>query len=223
MSIEPGIKSPADLRGKTVGTAGIAYQDAYLKTILATANVPESSVRKISVGFKLVPAMLSKSVDATLGTFWNVEGIDLAQKGKHPTILRMDQLGVPPYNELVFVAKRTSLTTDEANRLRRFLGAVARGAAIARDTPEDAVAALQKADPALDPKLLDASVKATTGAFFPPQADRPWGFQDIGEWQDYGAWMIKNKLVGQDLHADDALTNEFLPGQGLQGNTAEPG
>ena len=35
-----GIKGVADLRGKTIATAGIPYQDAYLKTILARAQPP---------------------------------------------------------------------------------------------------------------------------------------------------------------------------------------
>ena len=30
------------------------------------------------------------------------------------------------------------------------------------------------------------------------------------------------ELVEEDPHADDAVTNEFLPGQGLDANTAEP-
>ncbi len=34
-----GIKGVAGLRGKTIATAGIPYQDAYLKTILARANL----------------------------------------------------------------------------------------------------------------------------------------------------------------------------------------
>ena len=34
-----GVKSPADLAGKRVGTAGIPYQSAYLKTILEKAGV----------------------------------------------------------------------------------------------------------------------------------------------------------------------------------------
>ena len=41
---EGKVRTPADLRGKTVGTAGIDYQSAYLSTILADARVPEGSV-----------------------------------------------------------------------------------------------------------------------------------------------------------------------------------
>ena len=59
---------------------GIPYQSAYLKTILDEAGVDPASVKEINVGFNLVPAMLSKKVDATLGAFWNYEGVDLAAR-----------------------------------------------------------------------------------------------------------------------------------------------
>lgn len=216
------VTSVADLRGKTVGTAGLAYQSAYLKTLLARANVPASSVKEVNVGFNLVPAMLSKKVDATLGAYWNYEGVDLRQRGKQPTILRMERLGVPTYNELVFAARRTSLYHDQASRIRRFMVALSRGATQVRNDPASAVDALLKANNDLSPKLQTAAVAATTDVFFPADRKRPFGFQDLTEWLDYGAWMRKNGLVDKDPHADDAVTNEFLPGQGLAANTAEP-
>ena len=42
------------------------------------ASTPRS-VKEINVGFNLVPAMLSRKVDATLGAFWNYEGVELAR------------------------------------------------------------------------------------------------------------------------------------------------
>ena len=55
------IDDPAQLKGKTVGTAGIPYQSAYLKAILARAGVDPSSVKEVNVGFNLVPAMKTKT------------------------------------------------------------------------------------------------------------------------------------------------------------------
>ena len=58
------VKSAKDLAGKRVGTSGIPYQSAYLKTILEKAGVDPASVKETNVGFNLVPAMVSKKVDA---------------------------------------------------------------------------------------------------------------------------------------------------------------
>jgi putative hydroxymethylpyrimidine transport system substrate-binding protein len=217
-----GVRSVTDLQGKTVGTAGIPYQDAYLDAILKQAGVPDSSVQRVNVGFNLVPAMLAGRVDATLGAFWNYEGIDLRQRGRNPTILRVEQLGVPTYNELVFAARRESLSTDEASKLRRFMVALSRGAVEVRDEPDAALDALLKANDDLSETLQRESIAATTPVFFPSEKDRPFGFQDLGDWSDYAVWMADNGLIGKDLDGEDAVTNEFLPGQGLAANTAEP-
>ncbi len=215
-----GVRSVEDLQGKTVGTAGIPYQAAYLKTILDQAGVTD--VKQVNVGFNLVPAMLSKRVDATLGAFWNYEGVDLAQRGKDPTILRMERLGVPTYNELVFAVRREALRPAEASQIRRFMVALARGARTVRDSPDVALKALLEANSELNPRLQAAVIEATTPLFFPDEEDRPFGFQDLADWQSYGEWMRENDLVEKDPHAEDAVTNEFLPGQGLAANTAEP-
>ena len=44
------IKRISQLRGKTVGTAGIPYQTAYLDTMLTHAGVAPSSVKQVDVG-----------------------------------------------------------------------------------------------------------------------------------------------------------------------------
>ena len=54
--------------------------------------------------------MLTRKVDATLGAFWNYEGVQLQRAGKRPHIIRVDQAGVPTYNELVLAARGASRT-----------------------------------------------------------------------------------------------------------------
>jgi len=217
-----GVRNVADLRGKTVGTAGIPYQAAYLKTILARANVPAKSVKQVDVGFNLVSSMISKRVDATLGAFWNYEGVDLERRGRKPVILRMEDLGVPTYPELVFAARRKALVPEEAAKIRRFLQAVARGAQKVGQDPEAAVDALLEANDELDRRLQLNVIKATTPVFEPEDASKPWGWQNQDHWHAYGQWMLDNDLVEKDPRGEDAFTNEFLPGEGVARNTAEP-
>jgi putative hydroxymethylpyrimidine transport system substrate-binding protein len=214
------IHDPAKLAGKRVGTAGIAYQSAYLKTILDHAGVDPGSVKETNVGFNLVPAMLSGKVAATLGAFWNYEGVDLQRRGKHPVSLRMDQLGVPTYAELVIVARKQDLDTDGANRVRRFLQATARGYTRLKTHPEQGVDALVAADKGLDPGLQMASVKATRDVFFPADHTKPWGWQDRDTWDRYAAWMKQNGLIKGAPNGGAALTTEFLAGQALDPGSA---
>ena len=207
------IHRPADLRGKKVGTAGIPYQSAYLRTILSGARVDPRTVREINVGFNLVPAMLSKRVDATLGGYWSYEGVQLALKGKKPNIIHVEQAGVPSYQELVLVARRVSLAA-QGGKVRRFVQALGRGYASLRSNSRPAIDALVKANPEADRRLQEASLRAVLPAFFPP-AGRPFGYQDPRSWDAYGNWMLRNRLVRRQPNAGHgALTNEFLAGQG---------
>jgi putative hydroxymethylpyrimidine transport system substrate-binding protein len=209
------VKTPQALRGKRVGTAGLPYQSAYLRTILGAAGVDPGTVKETNVGFNLVPAMLSGKVDATLGAFWNYEGVDLERRGRAPQIQRIEQLGVPSYSELVFVVRRRDLDQDFGAEVRRFIQATARGHAVLRDDPSTGVDALMAADPGLDRGLQEAAVEATLPVFFPADATRPFGWQDPGEWQRYIDWMVENGLIKRQQNAEQVLTNEFLAGQGL--------
>jgi putative hydroxymethylpyrimidine transport system substrate-binding protein len=204
-----------DLRGKRVGTSGIPYQSAYLRTILDTAGVDPGSVKETNVGFNLVPAMLTGKVDATLGAFWNYEGTDLERRGKDPVIRRMDELGVPTYSELVFVARRRDLGEEFGAKVRRFMQATARGHEALEREPKVGVDALLEADPGLDRGLQEAVVKATLPVFFPEDDERPFGFQDPEEWQAYADWMLEHDLIDREQTAEQVLTNEFLAGEGL--------
>jgi putative hydroxymethylpyrimidine transport system substrate-binding protein len=194
--------------------------------------VQPDSVDEINVGFNLTQAMLSERADASLGSFWNVEGVDLERRGEKPTILRMEDIGVPTYNELIFVARRQDLDTAGASRLRRFLSATAAGHRLLRQNPAAGVDALVEADKGLDRELLEASIEATLPAFFPRPQDRedraaptapapsddgslPWGWQEPIVWANYERWMRAENLLTRPPSEASPLTNEFLPGEGL--------
>ena len=208
-----------DLEGRRVGTSGVPYHSAYLQTILRDAGVDPSSVTEVNVGFNLTPAMISGRVDATLGAFWNYEGTDLQLRGRDPVILRMEDLGVPNYNELIFVVRREFLDQEGAHRVRRFMQATARGHERLRENPREAVDALLEANEDLERRLQTAVVETTLPLFF-PEGDRPFGWQEPAEWDAYGRWMFRNGLLERRPDAAAALTNEFLPGEGLDPDPA---
>jgi putative hydroxymethylpyrimidine transport system substrate-binding protein len=209
-----GVRSVSDLRGKRVGTAGIPYQSAYLKTLLANAKVPQSSVKETNVGASLLPATLSGKVDATLGGFWNVEGVELRQRHKRPWIKPVDQLGVPNYDELVLVARDSAVKTRRDD-LRLFISATARGAQQARRNPAAATRALLAASPGLKARFTRASVRETIPTLFPEKRSEPWGYLDPVQWRNYGGWMVDNKLLDQLPDINTAITGNLLPGAGL--------
>jgi putative hydroxymethylpyrimidine transport system substrate-binding protein len=201
-----GIAGVAGLRGKTIATAGIPYQDAYLKTILARAKLSPSDVNTVNVGYGLLPALVGGRAQAMLGGFSNVEGVDLRLRGKDPVVTPVDKLGVPTYDELVLVAKRKTLEEDP-QKVRLFLGALARGTAAAVESPEATTKALLAANSDLDPKLTRAEVAATL-----PLLSRD-GTMDPAEWKAFIAWMQRNELISGRPATAEVLSDEYLAGQ----------
>ncbi len=210
---EAKIDSPRDLRGKTVGTAGIDYQSAYLQTILREAGVPADSVKERNVGFSLTPALLTGRVDAVLGAFWNYEGTELRLRGQRPQIIRMDDAGVPSYDELVLVANEDALERD-GDKIRAFIGALSRGTRDLRRDPDEAIQGLLEANPDLDPELQRAVVEVTLPLFLPPRG-KPFAWQDPSEWDAFAAWMSDNDLLENPPDALGSYDNGLLPGSGL--------
>jgi putative hydroxymethylpyrimidine transport system substrate-binding protein len=206
---ESGIKGVGDLKGKTVAYAGIPYQEAFLKTILARVKLTLSDVKAVNVGFGLLPALVGGSAQAMLGGYSNVEGVDLRERGKAPVIMPVDKLGVPSYSELVLVANRKKLE-EEPEKIRLFIAALARGTTAAVERPNEATQAILEANDALEPKLTKAEVEATLPLLAPSV---PFGYMDPKEWDTFTGWMRDNELIEALPAASELLTNAYLPGE----------
>jgi putative hydroxymethylpyrimidine transport system substrate-binding protein len=206
-----GIKGVGDLKGKTVATAGIPYQAAFLKTILSRVKLSPAEVKEVNVGFGLLPALLGGSAEAMLGGYSNVEGVDLRQRGKDPVVTPVDQLGVPTYDELVLVASRKSLEADP-DKYRLFLAALQRGTEAAVKQPNAATKTLLEANTGLDPKLTEAEVEATLPLLGARVSGQPYGYMDPAEWSTFAGWMRDNGLIESLPQAGELLSNSYLPG-----------
>jgi putative hydroxymethylpyrimidine transport system substrate-binding protein len=206
-----GIKGIGSLRSKTIATAGIPYQDAYLKTILGRAKLSTADVRAVNVGFGLLPALLGGKAQAMLGGFSNVEGVDLRLRGKDPIVTPVDKLGVPTYDELVLAAQGQRLREDP-QAIRLFIAALARGTAAAAKDPKAAASALLEANPDLDPRLTKAELATTLPLLNPPRGKQPYGYMDPGLWDEFAGWMRDNELIDGLPAPSSLLSNDYLPG-----------
>jgi putative hydroxymethylpyrimidine transport system substrate-binding protein len=195
----------ASLRGATVGITGLPSDEAFLDTILDHQHVSRSSVRVVHVGYSLVPSVLSGKVDAIVGGYRNVEGIQLAQRGAHPAIVPVDRAGVPTYDELVLVADRTRLEKSAGYRdeVRAVVRALARGDAAAR-SPASALEVVRKAT-ASPASFLRRSVPATTALL----GDAPC--LSTQAWQRFSDWMTARGLLKKKVAATTAATTAYLP------------
>ncbi len=209
------VHSVAELSGKHVGTAGIPYQAAELRTALQSAGVSPSKVTEVNVGFDLVQSMLSGRVAATLGGFWNYEAIQLELMHKHPLVIPVEKAGVPTYDELVLVVREDE-ARHRGRELRAFMQALTHGENDVRSDPAAAAKLVQSANPSLEPKLERLSIERTLPAA-QPEGGKPYGWQQPNAWARFAQWMYEKGLLKHDPSAQGLppFTNEYLPGQGI--------
>src|SRR6185295_11114857 len=159
-----------------------------------------------------LPALLGGSAQAMLGGFFNIEGVDLEQRGKDARVIPVDEIGVPVYDELVLVARRQSLEEDP-EKFRLFVAALERGTEAAVKQPGAAAKAITEANPDLEPKLARAEVLTTLPILAGEGSTegQPYGYMDPKEWETFAGWMRDNGLIDSLPRASELLDNGYLP------------
>ncbi|MGZ4430389.1 MAG: ABC transporter substrate-binding protein [Gaiellales bacterium] len=194
---DEGIRRISDLRGKTIGADGSRSTAAYLDTVLRNAGLdPARDVTVVNVGFDLVPALLTHRVDAVVGAFQNVEGIQFAQEGLRPVVFPVDRHGVPTYDELVLVASASRMHSDPAYRrmVGLFVTALAEGTRWAKGHPQQATAIMQQRAYRDYKGIIAASVPATLRLLDTSRLDPI-------AWARFGRWMYRSGLLASPPNA----------------------
>jgi putative hydroxymethylpyrimidine transport system substrate-binding protein len=209
IAIEPQVRGVRDLRGRSVGITGVPSDYATLDTALGAAGLSRKDVKVVNVGYNLLPALLAHKVDAVLGVYRNVEGIQLAERGLHPTIIPVNRAGVPTYDELVLVASSKRLAGDATYRstVRALVAAFLAGTASARAHPKRAEQILAKVT-ASDAKFLQRATPATLALLSGPGGV---GCLHPAEWARYGAWMRARGLLDAHVPVSTIVDTSFLP------------
>ena len=154
--------------------------------------------------------MLSGRADAMLGGFLNIEGVDLAARGKHPRVVPVDRLGIPTYDELVLVADADRVA-DDPEPIRLFIAALERGTEAAARDPAGATQAILDAGDGLDPKLTRSEVERTLPLLLPNEDGHPFGYMNGREWTDFAGFFADHGLISTRPGASELLTDELLP------------
>jgi ABC-type nitrate/sulfonate/bicarbonate transport system substrate-binding protein len=201
-----GIRGISDLRGRTVAIPGLPFQKALLQSVLERAGLELSDVKLKLVSYKSVPVLSSGKADAIFGVSANVQGAELRALGLKPVITPVQNLGVPPYDELVLFAPRDRVA-KEPELIRALLAALAPGTAAARRNPQRAVEVLVNGvEP--NPDTTHKGMRLGVEATLPLLSES--GYMDPDQAERLVDWMQSEGMLGKELSASDLLTNEFL-------------
>lgn len=203
---DSGIKGVADLKGKTISTAGLKSETELLGSVLRGAGLSLSDVKVKNVGYGIVPSLLKGRADATFAG-WNLQGIQLETRGLDPVITKVQDLGVPPYDEFVVITRRDRLAKDP-ELYRDFMAAVVRGSAKAIEDPDLAFEVVNE-DIEGDIRVTSEEREAQVEATLPLLSES--GEMDTEQAGELVDWMRSEGMIKGKLPVSSLLTNDYLP------------
>ena len=181
---DPSIARPRDLMGKSAGVTGLPSDDAVLASIVAGDGGDPKQVRRVTIGFQAVPALLARRVSAATG-FWNAEGVALRAHRPRTRIFKVDDFGAPAYPELVLAVTRETLNADR-DLVRDTVTALRGGYTAALADPAAAIAALTAGAPGVVARQARLELRALASSFTAP--DGTFGVLDPAVLARWSAW-----------------------------------
>jgi len=209
---EKGIRSPADLLGKQVGTP-VTYGASYIgwKALVNATGLDETQIELITVGYNQVAALKTSQVDAALCYAMN-EPVQMRAAGD-----KIDIIYVADYANLVsngLITNQKSIQ-ERPELVQGMVRAALRGIAYTLEHPDEAFeialkyipeAASDEVTRAVNRAILAESIefwRATSGEL---------GASSLAEWQASQQIMQQMGLVGTEGNVVDMFTNRFVVG-----------
>ncbi len=206
-SLQP-LKSPQDLKGKTIGVPGL-FGATYigLRGLLYSAGIDPKDVNLQSIGFTQAESVLANKVDAAAGYSTN-EPLQLKQAGKTPSVLEVSNYINLVANGLVTNEKTIKENPDLVKRMVR---ATLRGIRDSTYDTEGAFGAVVQAVPetAKAPDIQKAVLDASTGFW---RGDN-LGQSDPKAWETSARFMQDAGLIQKPVDPKAAYTNDFVPAE----------
>ncbi len=135
---DTGIKSFADLKGKTVGVPAGSSQTTMLPLLLKANGLTEQDMQLVNMPMpSMVPSLLTGQVEAILGSL-DSYAIQVRAQGAEIDEFPFADYGVPTVSTSIFAANDFIEKNPEV--LRNFVKASLKGWSFALDNPDKAVA-----------------------------------------------------------------------------------
>ncbi|MDX5362456.1 MAG: ABC transporter substrate-binding protein [Alphaproteobacteria bacterium] len=189
------VQAVTDLKGKKVGFSVGGFEDAVLGAMLETHGLTLGDVELVNVNFSLSPALLARQVDAVIGAYRNFELNQLEIEGSEGIAFFPEEHGVPPYDELIYLARKGG---EDDPRLKAFLRAVQKGVIFTINHPDAAFADFVAWRPSLDDELNRRAWVDTLPRF----ALRPAAL-DRGRYDAFHAFLKARGIVTKEVPVDE--------------------
>ena len=181
------IETPADLRGRKVGFSVGGVEEAVLGHVLKTHGLTLDDVELINVNWSMSPSLMSGQVDAVIGAFRNFELNQMDIEGVPGRCFYVEEEGLPPYDELIYVANKGTMDTD---MIQRFLAATEKATQYIVNHPVESWEIFASTTPELNDELNKRAWVDTLPRF----ALRPTAI-DVGRYATFEAFLQDAGLI----------------------------
>jgi ABC-type nitrate/sulfonate/bicarbonate transport system substrate-binding protein len=202
----PGIRSPRQLVGRTVGVTGAPSDYAVLNSIVAGAGGDTRKLHDLTIGFNAVPDLLAGRVAAATA-FWNDEGVAVTQARPGYHVFQAYRYGAPAYPELVLTATGSTLRRDPA-LAADVVKALVRGYRFTLASPRAAAADLERLAPGVAAKLVAEELPGELPAFKGPNGQV--GELDPHVLRAWAAWEARFGIVKRPPDLARMFDRRFL-------------
>jgi len=207
---ETGIRKPADLAGRRVGTPA-TYGASYIgwRALLDASDLEETDVSLVSIGYTQVAALTEGQVDAAICYAMN-EPVQLEVEGVGLDVIQVADVANLVSNGLI--TNETSVR-EQPELVQGMTRAALRGLAYTLGHPEEAFEIAAKHVPEV---LADSQKEAVSRAILERSIEF-WragagqlGRSSLADWELSVQVMQKMGLVGPEADTGSMFTNQFI-------------
>jgi putative hydroxymethylpyrimidine transport system substrate-binding protein len=210
---ESGVKTPADLKGKTLGVGAKADAQAFLRTMMEASNLKRGDVKIVDPGYAHTSMLMSGTIDAAhaleFGELLTVNARLKKEKRPPAVFLPYSAYGVPAFYYIVIAAHQDWVKTNPQTTCR-FIRATVKGLRSALENPEPINTFITDAHPGTNTLEENREKWRVINQFWVGK-DKRFFSQDLDTWSSAQKWGIESKLLEGPVETPDKyFTNSYL-------------
>jgi len=193
------VETVADLKGGKVGFSVAGVEEALLSALLTDAGLTMDDIELINVNWSLSPSLMSGQVDAVIGAYRNFELNQMELEEVEGRCMYLEEMGVPSYDELIYVANPETADMDQ---IARFLRATEKATQYIVNHPQESWEVFSGTSTDLQDELNEMAWEDTIPRF----ALRPAAL-DHGRYKNFSAFLAEAGLINAPQAVEDLATD----------------
>lgn len=205
---DKNIQSPKDFEGKKFGGIGVPLQESMMRSIMEQNDADVDKVEFINIGQSDWFTAIERDVDFST-VYYGWTGIEAELRGLDINMMFYTDVseGFDFYTPVLVTSEE--MIENNAETVRKFVHAAAKGYEFAIENPSDAADILIDSVPDLNPDLVKRSQEWLADRY---QDDAPqWGIQELERWEMPIDYLYESGITDEKTDPEASFTNEFLP------------